>query len=249
MTPRPPPITSSRRRAAIAVVALLAIGGYVGLEIGQSVAPRSGVSGSPTPVAAERSQGASGSGGPSSLPRSTSTIPPGRSTPPGSPGVGTPPPGGLPAFQDLPVIPGFGPTGRTEPARIVRIVDGDTVHVLVGGADRALRYIGMDTPESVKPGSPVEPFAKAATEANRQLVDGHDVVLEWDVSETDRFKRLLRVVWIQRPEGWLQVDLELVRLGFARVTTFPPDVKYVELYTAAQQVAQAAGRGRWAATP
>lgn len=153
--------------------------------------------------------------------------------------------GSAPTFQDVPVIPGFGPTGPTERATVVRVVDGDTVHVLLRGVDERLRYIGMDTPESVRPGTSVEPFALAASSANRALVDGAAVVLERDVSETDRFGRLLRYVWLERPDGWLLVNLELVRSGFAQAATFPPDVKYVALYLEAERVARRAGRGLW----
>lgn len=152
-------------------------------------------------------------------------------------------------FLDQPVIPGFGPTGPSELATVVRVVDGDTIRVRIGDAEQRLRYIGMDTPESVAPGASVEPYASAASAANSRLVEGAQVVLEHDVSETDRFGRLLRHVWLERPDGWLLVDLELIRLGFAHVATFPPDVKYVELYLAAERAARGARRGLWADVP
>lgn len=240
------PIVLSRWHAAIAVVALLLIGAYVGLGIGQAVVPGRGIAATPTTSGPARSAVALVSAGGSSLPRSTSTAAVSRPPSPETPGASTSHPAGVPAFQDSPVIPGFGPTGPTERASVVRIVDGDTIHVLLDGVDHSLRYIGMDTPESVKPGSPVEPFALAASAANKSLVSGQALVLELDVSQTDRFGRLLRYVWLERPDGWLLVNLELVRLGFAQPATFPPDVKYVPLYLAAQRVARDAGRGQWA---
>lgn len=151
--------------------------------------------------------------------------------------------------MDSPVIPGFGPTGPTERGTVVRIVDGDTIHASVNDVRLTIRYIGMDTPESVKPGSPVEPFALAASAANKQLVDGRDIVLERDVSQVDRFGRSLRYIWLERPDGWMLVNIELVRLGFATPATFPPDVKYVHLFPEAQRAAMDAGRGSWAAMP
>ena len=107
----------------------------------------------------------------------------------------------------------FRPTGPTEPARVVRIVDGDTIVVNVGGRDEHLRYIGMDTPETVKPGSPVEWMGPEASRANAALVEGRTVILEKDVSETDRYDRLLRYVWLADGDRWTLVDLELVRAG------------------------------------
>ena len=142
-----------------------------------------------------------------------------------------------------------GPSGRTEAARLVRVVDGDTLIVDRGHGQERLRYIGMDTPETVKPGSPVEWMGPEASAANRALVEGRTVVLEKDVSETDRYGRLLRHVWLREKSAWLLVDLELVREGYARVSTYPPDVKYVDLYLAAQVDAREHDRGLWGAGP
>ena len=83
--------------------------------------------------------------------------------------------------------------------------------------------------------------------ANGALVDGEEVYVERDVSETDQFGRLLRNVWIVDPEeGMVLVNLELVRDGFAQVATFPPDVEYEDLLTSAQEEARSQGRGLWA---
>ncbi|HUG48741.1 MAG TPA: thermonuclease family protein [Candidatus Limnocylindria bacterium] len=129
---------------------------------------------------------------------------------------------------------------------MIDVVDGDTIRVALVGRNQRLRYIGIDSPELGRAGLPAEWQADAATQANRSLVDGRSVVLERDVSETDRFGRLLRHVWLQGDEGWLLVNLEMVRLGFAQAVTFPPDVKYGELLREAERDARAAGRGLWA---
>ena len=123
---------------------------------------------------------------------------------------------------------GTGPVGPTTLAQVIRVVDGDTIKVSIDGTEYTVRYIGMDTPETVKPGTPVQWMGPEASAANKALVEGQQVVLEKDVSEVDRYGRLLRNVWLDRPEGWLLVNAELVRLGFASVSTFPPDVAYVE---------------------
>ena len=141
------------------------------------------------------------------------------------------------------------PVGPTTEARVVRIIDGDTIVVDFKGKQVHLRYIGMDTPESVKPNTPVERMAREATAANEALVAGRTVLLEKDVSETDRFGRVLRNVWVERDGRLVLVGLELVRTGYANVTTFPPDVRYVNELLAALDQARGAGVGLWAPTP
>lgn len=145
--------------------------------------------------------------------------------------------------------PTFGPTGQTTEANVVRVVDGDTIVVAYGGREYKVRYIGMDTPETVDPSSPVEWMGQEASGANKALVAGKTVVLEKDVSETDQFGRLLRYVWLTNGSTWTLVNLELVKQGFASVATYPPDVKYVDAYLAAEQDARAGGIGLWGAEP
>lgn len=146
---------------------------------------------------------------------------------------------------------GFGaaPIGPTETAQVVDVVDGDTIKVNLGGMILTVRYIGMNTPETVAPGRPVEWMGPEASAANKALVADRTVTLERDVSETDRYGRLLRYVWLHPASGWLMVGLELVRRGFANAATYPPDVRYQELMLAAERQARDAGRGLWSATP
>ena len=142
--------------------------------------------------------------------------------------------------------------GHLVPARFVRIVDGDTIKVEWKGAVVSVRYIGMDTPETVKPGTPVAWMGPEASAANQKLLDrsGGTVYLEKDVSETDRYGRLLRYGWIKADGAWLMVNLELLRLGVAQVATFPPDVKYIDpWFLDAQAAARATAIGLWGATP
>jgi len=140
------------------------------------------------------------------------------------------------------------PQGPTESASLVRVVDGDTIRAVVGGVEQRIRYIGMDTPESVAPGTPVEPYALEAAGENRRLLQSGDLILERDVSEVDRFGRLLRYVWVRHPSGeHTFVNLELVLHGYAQVATYPPDVRYADLFLGAQRDAREAARGLWAA--
>ena len=152
------------------------------------------------------------------------------------------PPAATPALADPDPVP----DGPTVPARVIRVIDGDTIVVELRGKQLHLRYIGMDTPESVRPDTPVQPLALAASAANDALVKGKTVLLEKDVSETDRFGRLLRNVWVEHDGRLILVGLELVRMGYANVTTFPPDVKYVDQLLTALDEARTAERGLWA---
>ena len=143
----------------------------------------------------------------------------------------------------------FRPTGQTTEADVVRVVDGDTIVVAFGGQEYKVRYIGMDTPETVDPSSPVQWMGPQASAANNALVAGRTVVLEKDVSETDRYGRLLRYVWLTDGSAWTLVNLELLKQGFASIATYPPDVKYVDVYLAAEHGAQAMAVGLWGADP
>ena len=127
-------------------------------------------------------------------------------------------------------------------ARVTRVIDGDTIEVNLGGATYKVRYIGIDTPETVHPSEPVECFGKEASDKNSELVEGKIVRLEKDVSETDKYGRLLRYVWV----GGIFVNDYLVRQGYAYAYTYPPDVKYAEQFAEAQIEARENNRGLWA---
>jgi micrococcal nuclease len=123
---------------------------------------------------------------------------------------------------------------------VSRVVDGDTVELSTG---EKVRYVGMNAPESVKPDWPVECFGKEASARNRELTEGKRVRLTKDVSERDRYGRLLRFVYLS--DGTFVNEL-LVREGYARVSTFPPDVAKESIFRAAEADARAAKRGLWA---
>jgi micrococcal nuclease len=135
--------------------------------------------------------------------------------------------------------------GAVLSGRVTRVVDGDTVHVDLGGRDETVRYIGMDTPESVKPGVPVQCFAEAASHRNTALVAGRDVTLRLDAETRDRYGRLLAYVY-RRSDG-LFVNAELVRHGYARLLTIPPNVAHETELAGLADRAQAEGLGLWRA--
>jgi len=129
------------------------------------------------------------------------------------------------------------PAGLAGP--VVRIVDGDTIHVRVDGRIEKVRYIGVNAPEVHHPTKGEEPGGREAAAVNRRLVEGKQVRLELDVQHRDRYGRLLAYVWV----GDLMVNAELVRQGYAQVMTVPPNVRYQELFLKFQRDARAAGRG------
>jgi micrococcal nuclease len=129
------------------------------------------------------------------------------------------------------------------PAAVTRVVDGDTIRVEINGTEYRVRYIGIDTPETVEPRRPVGCFGKEASKRNSQLVEGQMVGLEKDVSETDGFDRLLRYVWV----GDRMVNAALVQEGYALASTYPPDVKYAEQFALLQAQARTTGSGLWGA--
>jgi micrococcal nuclease len=124
---------------------------------------------------------------------------------------------------------------------VVRVVDGDTIHVRLGERLEKVRYIGVNTPEVHHPQRGVEAGGLEAMAVNEALTAGRRVRLELDVQERDRFGRLLAYVWV----GELMVNAELVRRGYAQVMTVPPNVRYQALFLELQRDARRAGRGLW----
>jgi len=130
---------------------------------------------------------------------------------------------------------------------VVRVVDGDTVHVRLGDRVEKVRYIGIDTPETNHPTRGAEPGGRAATEVNGRLVGERAVRLEPDVQLRDRYGRLLAYVWVTRPDGGeLMVNAEMVRLGYAAVMTIPPNVRHAEMFRKLAAEAREQRRGLWA---
>lgn len=122
--------------------------------------------------------------------------------------------------------------------KVTRVIDGDTIEIEGG---QKIRYIGIDTPETVHPNEPVGCYGKEASDKNTGLVLNKEVRLEKDVSETDKYGRLLRYVWIED----LMVNEYLVREGFAVSSSYPPDIKYQERFVEAQRKAREKGKGLW----
>jgi micrococcal nuclease len=148
--------------------------------------------------------------------------------------------------------------GSSEPGgpvsvRVTHVVDGDTIDVrMPDGSEEAVRYIGIDTPETVKPDTPVQCGGPRAHEANERLVGGRTVTLRFDAERRDIYHRLLAYVYLPGtgPGGHpLFVNAELARRGLARTLTIPPNDSFAPLFARLAAEAGAAGRGIWGRCP
>ena len=140
-------------------------------------------------------------------------------------------------------------TPEAQLVKVTRVIDGDTIELENG---QKVRYIGIDTPELGSSKASIQCFAKEAKEKNQELVEGKFVELKKDVSETDRYRRLLRYVFLPNPsstsEG-LFVNKYLVEEGYAYAATFPPDVAYSKLFLQLQKSAREEIKGLWKTCP
>ncbi len=130
--------------------------------------------------------------------------------------------------------------------QVVRVIDGDTIEVNLQGKNTKVRLIGVDTPETVDPRRGVQCFGKEASNQTKSLVDQKRVILTKDVSETDKFGRLLRYVYLPLEDGQLLfLNDYLVREGFAHASTYPPDVAFSAQFTEAERAARLGKKGLW----
>jgi micrococcal nuclease len=134
-----------------------------------------------------------------------------------------------------------GPASVT--AKVTRVVDGDTVEARIDGEVEDIRLIGIDTPESVKPGSPVQCFGPRASRFTHRLLEGRTVRFAFGVERRDPYDRLLAYAHL----GDRFVNAILVRRGLARTLTIPPNDRYAPLLRRLEIEAAGAGRGLWGA--
>lgn len=138
-----------------------------------------------------------------------------------------------------------GEVPRGKPAKVVKVVDGDTVHVDRSGQTLKIRIVGIDTPETVHPGKPVQCYGPEASRRAEELMGGKTVGIEYDDSQgrLDRYGRTLAFIWL--PDGRLYTEVMLEE-GFAEEYTYDGAYKYLERHRAAQDRARQDGRGLWA---
>ena len=134
--------------------------------------------------------------------------------------------------------------GARVEATVVRVVDGDTAEMeLESGRTEGVRFIGVDTPESVAPGEPVECYGKKASRYTAGLIEGERVTLRFGAERRDVYDRLLAYVYLEDRF----VNAELVRLGYARTLEIAPNVDFAEKFDRLEQQAANAGQGLWGA--
>ena len=175
---------------------------------------------------------------PMPVPPTATPVPPRATSVPSSPTTAptNPPVGANPVM----------PSGLQQ-ARVVKVIDGDTVDVQINGNVERVRLIGIDTPETKDPRKPVQCFGREASAQAVKLLQGQTVMLEPDPSqqERDRYQRLLRYVWL--PDGQL-FNLEMIVGGYAHEYTFEVPYKYQPVFQKAEREARERGWGFWAAT-
>jgi micrococcal nuclease len=135
------------------------------------------------------------------------------------------------------------PSKAEDVVTVARVVDGDTFVAQTEKQKFRVRLIGVDTPETVKPQTPVQCFGPEASSYAKRALNGRQVRLVYDVDRYDRYGRVLAYVFV----GSEFFNLELIRRGYGVVLTVPPDVAHVAEFVAAQVAARTSGRGLWSA--
>lgn len=136
--------------------------------------------------------------------------------------------------------------GPGETVTVMHITDGDTVIIMRNGRPDRLRLIGIDTPETPQSPRGEEPYWSEATEELRSLVSDAEVTLRLDVGERDTYGRLLG--YLENSDG-VFINAELVRRGWARTVTVPPNVHFADDFARLAGEAREAGLGIWQSAP
>lgn len=131
-------------------------------------------------------------------------------------------------------------------AQVTKVFDGDTIEVeFSDGQKSKVRYLGIDTPETVDPNRPAGCYGYQASLRNKKLVDKKMVYLEKDLSEVDKYGRLLRYVYLKQSNGWLLVNEYLISSGMGTVLSLPPDNRLTPRFLQVEEEARIGRRGLW----
>ncbi|HEY8082974.1 MAG TPA: thermonuclease family protein [Solirubrobacterales bacterium] len=136
---------------------------------------------------------------------------------------------------------GDGKLPRSATAYVVRVIDGDTIEVRIRGRNEDIRLIGIDTPETKKPGTPIQCFGPRASRFTHNLLEGKRVRLVFGVERRDTYGRLLAYVHLRRRF----VNAVLIQRGLARTLTIPPNDDFAPFFRHIELEAARVGRGLW----
>ena len=135
---------------------------------------------------------------------------------------------------------------------VTRVVDGDTAEITVDGTKRRVRFLGVDTPETVHPNKPVQYFGPEASAFTKQTLTGKRVWLEYDKNPQDRYNRHLAYIWTAKPktitDETMRRDMFNARLllgGYGKVMIIKPNNRYARQFAAYESEARNARRGVW----
>ena len=135
---------------------------------------------------------------------------------------------------------------------VARVIDGDTAVIRIGGEDRRVRFLGVDTPETVHPTKGVQPYGKEASNFSKESLTGRSVWLEYDKNPTDRYNRHLAYIWLSKPtkinDQTIRRDMYNARLlagGYAKVTIIKPNNRYEKLFKEIEAEAKNSKLGMW----
>lgn len=145
------------------------------------------------------------------------------------------------------ISPGTISPGTVEPnATVEYVIDGDTIDAIIDGTEERIRLIGIDTPETKKPNTPIECYGPEATTFTEQLLPvGTPIRIERDTVGRDHYGRLLG--YIYRANDGVFVNYEVIRQGFGTPLSIGPNTTFEELFVDAASAAEADDVGIWAA--
>jgi micrococcal nuclease len=131
-------------------------------------------------------------------------------------------------------------------AKVVKVIDGDTLDVSLNGKTERIRIIGIDTPETVDPRKPVQCFGQKASDMAKEQLSNQTVQLESDPTqgERDKYGRLLRYIWLD--DGSSDFGAIMIQYGYAHEYTYNIPYKYQTKYKQLQKDAEAGKKGLWA---
>lgn len=143
---------------------------------------------------------------------------------------------------------------KSIPVKVIQVIDGDTFKVLLNGQKENVRFIGLNCPELSHPDLKIkeQPFGQEAAKYSTNVLLEKTVYLEFDVSDRDKYGRLLAYVWLSLPNELNEAEMRskmfncrLLTDGYSQVMTVPPNVKHQDLFVRLEREARSSEKGLW----